>query len=126
MPKLRSVEDLHNLRDRARKDLWIRTGTETRFVVGMGASGIAAGARETVRALVDELHRRDFHAHVAIADGLGVPDREPVVRIEQGGEPPVTYGNIHPDRVSRLIEEHLVGGRVIQEWLLDQALAPKG
>jgi len=79
-----------------------------------------------VRALLDELHQREIHAHVAITDGLGLPGDEPVVRIEQRGEPPVTYANVHPERVPRLVEEHLVRGSVIREWLLDQASAPIG
>jgi NADP-reducing hydrogenase subunit HndB len=42
--------------------------------------------------------------------------REPLVDIEQGKEPRVTYGNITADKVARLIEEHLVQGRVVDEW----------
>jgi (2Fe-2S) ferredoxin len=41
-----------------------------------------------------------------------------LVDIEQAGKPRITYCNIHPDMVPRLIEEHLRQGNVVQEWTM--------
>jgi (2Fe-2S) ferredoxin len=43
---------------------------------------------------------------------------EPLVDIEQVGETRITYGPVKPEMVPRLIEEHLVNGRVVQEWVV--------
>jgi (2Fe-2S) ferredoxin len=42
--------------------------------------------------------------------------KEPLVDIEQAGKPRITYANVHPDMVPRLVQEHLVEGNVVEEW----------
>ena len=116
MPKLRSLEELQRLREQAQRDLTIRQQTTTKITVGMGTCGIAAGARETMQAILEELGRREIEANVATVGCIGMCSKEPLVDIEQAGKPRVTYANVHPDMVSRLIEEHLVNGRVVEEW----------
>jgi len=44
--------------------------------------------------------------------------REPLVDIEQAGKPRITYGNVTSDKVPRLIEEHLIKGNVVNEWVV--------
>ena len=116
MPKLKSLEDLERLRDRAQKELKTRLETSTTITVGMGTCGIAAGARETMHAILDELDKRKIDAHVTTTGCIGMCVKEPLVDIEQAGKPRVTYGQVHPDMVPRLIEEHLINGNVVEEW----------
>jgi len=117
MPKLTSLEDLKHLREKAQQEMRVRQETGTKITVGMGTCGIAAGARETMHAIMEELDKRNIEAHVATVGCIGMCSKEPLVDIEQAGKPRITYGNIHPDMVSRLIEEHLVNGRVVKEWV---------
>lgn len=116
MPRLKSAEELKRLRDEAQKDLLVRSQTSTRIIVGMGTCGIAAGARDVMRAILEELDRRKIEAHVETVGCIGMCAQEPLVDIEQAGKPRVTYANISPDMVPRLIREHLVEGQVVQEW----------
>ncbi len=118
MPKLKSIEELRKLRDRVQEEIKTRTETNTTIIVGMGTCGIAAGARETMRAILEELERRNIEAHVTTVGCIGMCAREPLVDIEQAGEPRVTYGNITADRVPQLIEEHLINGNVVEEWVV--------
>ena len=55
MPKLKTPEDLKKLRDEAQRDLKVRLETGTRVIIGMGTCGIAAGARETMQTILEEL-----------------------------------------------------------------------
>jgi NADP-reducing hydrogenase subunit HndB len=116
MPKLKSLEDLERLRERAQRELKTRLETSTTITVGMGTCGIAAGARETMHAILDELEKRQIDAHVTTTGCIGMCVKEPLVDIEQAGKPRVTYGQVRPDMVPRLIEEHLINGRVVEEW----------
>lgn len=84
----------------------------------MGTCGIAAGARETMQAILRELAEREIDANVRTVGCIGMCHREPLVDIEQAGHPRVTYGNITADRVARLIEEHLKQGTVVEEWVV--------
>jgi NADP-reducing hydrogenase subunit HndB len=116
MPKLKSLDELRRLREQVQEDLTTRLETSTTIIVGMGTCGIAAGARETMRAILEELNKRDIEANVRTVGCIGMCMREPLVDIEQAGKPRITYGNVTSDKVSRLIEEHLIKGNVVQEW----------
>jgi NADP-reducing hydrogenase subunit HndB len=116
MPRLKSLDDLKSLREKAQHELAIRQQTSTKITVGMGTCGIAAGARETMQAILVELEQRNIEAHVATVGCIGMCSKEPLVDIEQAGKPRITYANVHPDMVPRLIEEHLVNGNVVTEW----------
>jgi NADP-reducing hydrogenase subunit HndB len=118
MPKLKRIEDLAKIREQAQRELKVRTRTGTRVIVGMGTCGIAAGARETMHALLEELERRAIDANVTTVGCIGMCSKEPLVDIEQAGRPRVTYCNVHPAMVARLVEEHLVKGRVVDEWVM--------
>lgn len=118
MPQIKSLEELRNLRQQVERDISTRKDTGTTVIVGMGTCGIAAGARDTMHAILEELRKRNIEANVTTVGCIGMCAREPLVDIEQAGEPRVTYGNITPDMVSRLIEEHLVKGQVVEEWVV--------
>jgi NADP-reducing hydrogenase subunit HndB len=123
MPKLKSLQELQNLRERFHEEIKARTETSTTITVGMGTCGIAAGAREVMRAILNELAERKIDAHVTTTGCIGMCSKEPLVDIQQGNEPRVTYGNVTPAMVPRIIEEHLVGGRVIDEWAVGRVAA---
>lgn len=118
MPKLKTLEDLKKLREEAQQDLKVRLETGTKITVGMGTCGIAAGARETMHAILEELKKRNIEAHVTTVGCIGMCIKEPLVDIEQAGKPRITYGNVKPDMVPRLIEEHLIKGNVVEEWVV--------
>jgi NADP-reducing hydrogenase subunit HndB len=118
MPKLKTIEDLKKLRDEAQRDIKVRLETGTKITVGMGTCGIAAGARETMHAILQELEKREIEAHVTTVGCIGMCIKEPLVDIEQAGNPRITYGNVKPDMVPKLIEEHLINGHVVEEWVI--------
>jgi NADP-reducing hydrogenase subunit HndB len=118
MTKVKSIADLQKIREQAQQDLKVRTETGTRIIVGMGTCGIAAGARETMHAILAELKKQEIDAHVTTVGCIGMCSKEPLVDIEQAGKPRITYCNVHPDMVPRLVDEHLLKGQVVQEWSL--------
>lgn len=118
MPKIKSLQELQQLRQQLQKDIQARTEAAATITVGMGTCGIAAGAREVMQAILEELDNRGIDAHVTTVGCIGMCSREPLVDIQQGDEPRVTYGNISPDQVPRLIDEHLVQGNVVEEWVV--------
>ena len=118
MPKLKTLDDLKRVRDEAQQSMKIRLDTGTTIIVGMGTCGIAAGARDTMHAIMEELAKRQIDAHVTTVGCIGMCVREPLVDIEQAGQPRVTYANIRPDMVPRLIEEHLIKNKAVAEWVV--------
>jgi len=118
MARLKSVDELNRLCEAAQRTLKVRADTGTTIIVGIGTCGIAAGARETLQAVRDELHRRNIEAHIKTVGCIGQCAKEPLVDIEQAGQPRVTYANVQPNMVPRIIEVHLVEGGVVREWAL--------
>ena len=118
MPKLKSLQDLTRIREEAKTDLRLRQQTSTAIYVGMGTCGIAAGARETMEAIQQELAKRQIDAYVGAVGCLGMCVKEPLIDIQQAGGPHILYANLQPEMVPRLIEEHLVKGQPVKEWVI--------
>jgi len=118
MPKLKSLDELRKLRENVQKNINTRTDTGTTIYVGMGTCGIAAGARETMHAIMEELDKRAIDAHIATVGCIGMCALEPLIDIEQAGKPRITYGNMTADKAAKLVESHLVNGEVVDEWVV--------
>jgi len=118
MPKIMTIDDFKKLREASRRDIRVRLQTGTKIIIGMGTCGIAAGARETMHAILEELNKRQIDAHVTAVGCIGMCAFEPLVDVEQAGGSRITYGNIDPQKVPRLISEHLMHGRVVDDWVV--------
>jgi NADP-reducing hydrogenase subunit HndB len=118
MTRLENGEELRKMRTAVRKNKKIRADTRTKIVIGMGTCGVAAGAQETRDAIVEELQKRGMDVDVATVGCIGMCSKEPLVDIQQAGMPRITYCNVHPDMVPRLIDEHLLEGSVVEEWVM--------
>lgn len=115
MSSLKNLDDLRQLREQVKGEMQKRFGGETKIVVGMGTCGIAAGAREIMNALLEEVRKRKINATVTQTGCIGMCEKEPLVDIQRPNEPRITYGNVAVDDVNRLISEHVVIGRVVED-----------
>ncbi len=114
------LEELRRIRERVQDELRLRGGAaRVRIVVGMGTSGIAAGARQVLRAILDEVSRRELGDVVVGQTGeKGLASHEPVVEVY--GENRVTvYGGVDPDLARRIVSDHVVNGRPVEEHILE-------
>lgn len=118
MPKLKNVEELSRLRAELQDEISLRLDVGTTITVGMGTCGIASGAREVMRAIQDELTKHDVDAEVVAAGCVGMCEHTPLVEIHQVGRPTVTYGNLSPARARRVVQEHLIAERTIEDWVV--------
>ena len=118
MAKLKNLQELTRIREQVKRAVKLRQETGTTICVGMGTCGIAAGARETMRAIEEELNKQQIESHLAGVGCIGMCSREPLVDIQQAGKSRVLYGNVKPEMVPRLIAEHLVKGEPVTEWVI--------
>jgi NADP-reducing hydrogenase subunit HndB len=123
MPQLKSLDELRALRQQLQRDVQARTAAATTITVGMGTCGIAAGAREVMSALLDDLAARGINAHVTTVGCIGMCSKEPLVDVKRGDDPKITYGNVNPTMVPRILDEHVAGGRVIEDWVVARVAA---
>jgi len=117
------LEDLRKIREKAQDGLRLRSGTaRVKIVVGMGTSGIAAGAREVLSALLDEIQKRRLTDVIVTQSGeKGFASKEPVVEVVERDRPKAVYGLMTPEKARRVVAEHVVNGIVVEEYLLAEA-----
>jgi (2Fe-2S) ferredoxin len=117
--RIESVEDLKKIREEARKKALLREGqAEYKVTVYMGTCGIAAGARQVMAALLDEIGKRGLkNVLVTQAGCIGLCDREPLIGIEKGEEK-VLYGDLTTEKTRQIVASHLVNGQIIGDWVV--------
>ena len=72
-----------------------------------------------VTALIEALDAQNLSEVTLTQCGCkGLCDREPTVDVLKPGEPPVTYGDVNPDAARRILAEHVVGGKIVDELVL--------
>ena len=116
---MKSLEELAALRERMKNSVAMRqdNSNTTRVVVGMATCGIAAGARPVHSAFVEEVNRRGLQdVTVTQAGCIGMCKLEPIVEVFQPGKEKVTYVKMTPDKVARIVSEHLVNGTPVAEY----------
>lgn len=116
---MKSLEELAALRERMKNNVAMRqdNSTATRVVVGMATCGIAAGARPVLTAFVEEVNRRGLKDVVVTQAGcIGMCKLEPIVEVFQPGKEKVTYVKMTPEKVARIVAEHLVNGSPVTEY----------
>jgi len=120
MPTVKSLEDLKKIRDEALKKRDIKTpGARVQIVVGMGTPGIAAGARDTLKEFLNIIEAKGLTDIVVRQTGnFGLDSMEPVVKVKVGDEAEVTYGRVTPYVATQIMEEHILGGKVVSASLI--------
>lgn len=115
------LEDLRRIRERASKDLGLRTGkARIKIVVGMGTSGIAAGARDVLAAFLDEVSKRGLSDVLITQTGeRGLASAEPVVEVHEEDRPVIVYGDITPEKARRVVAEHIVNGNPVSDYTIE-------
>ena len=116
MAKL-SLSDLRSIREREEKNLKKRDihGRTVHVVVAMGTSGINAGAKVTLNAIADEVEKQGLGNVIITQTGSAYPNPEPVVEVFTPKDGLVVYGSVDKDAAIRIVSEHLVGGKIVED-----------
>ena len=119
MPRL-SIDDLKKIQEEARRTMTLRSGeARARIVIHMGTCGISAGARDVMGALLKEIEKRRLTDVLVTTSGCaGLCSREPMATVELRGRPPVKYVDLKPDRIVRILEQHVMEGNIVEAFAL--------
>ncbi len=86
--------------------------------VGLATCGIAAGGREVYDALSAKLGGKGLNVELKQTGCMGMCYNEVQVEVSSPQGEHVFYGRVTPDKVDRIIEEHLIGGQPVAEWVI--------
>lgn len=113
---MKTIEDLKRLREQLKTKNNLRHEGGTQIIVGMGTCGIAAGARQVMTAVLEEVAKRKLEDVKVCQTGcIGMCEKEVLLDVVRPGEPRITYGRVTPADVPKIIAEHVVNGRIIAE-----------
>ena len=122
-----TLDQLRALRDEKRQDLSRRDveGKEIQIIVGMGTCGIAAGAKQTFDAIVDQVEKNGLGERVLIRQTgcMGLCYVEPTVEVAMPGMPRVIYGKMDAGTAEELVTKHLLGGTLLENHIYDRPAA---
>lgn len=118
MAKIGSIEELKAFMQEQQRLHQQTLQEKVMIYVGAGTCGLAAGAGETLEQIELELKKRNLSAEITTVGCIGMCVREPLVDIQLPRQPRVTYGNVKPQMVARIIEEHIIGGKPVMEWIV--------
>ena len=121
---MKSLAELQAIKEKMQGKVSLREGTdEKRVVVGMATCGIAAGARPVLNAFVEQVNAQGLAANITVTQTgcIGICQYEPVVEVFEAGKEKVTYVKMTADKVARVVEEHLKGGKPVAEFTIGNA-----
>ncbi|MGE5239292.1 MAG: NADH-quinone oxidoreductase subunit NuoF [Chloroflexota bacterium] len=95
------------------------------ITVCMGPGGIASGGAEVIAAFESVLKDSDVSAEFRDRCSthkvgcLGLCAKDVLVEVQVNGSK-ATYQYVKPEMAERIVNEHIIGGQPVQEWLADE------
>lgn len=121
MPVFRSVDTLNRYRQEAlQRRLQEAQHGQVQIIICLGSCSIAAGALQTLQAFQELLLAKGVRDVRLWKTGCnGQCHAEPLVWVILPGQRKVAYANVTPERAARIIDEHILAGQVVQEFVLE-------
>ena len=92
-----------------------------KVIIGQGSCGIATGAKKTQAEFEAQIAAKGVNVEIDFTGCVGTCYLEPIVDVYEDNGDMTRYVKVQPDRVERIVEEHLKGGKVVEEF----AIAPE-
>ena len=119
MAKL-TIDDLKKIKEQTSEETSLRHGeANVKITVHMGTCGIAAGAREVMNALMEEMaqtERQDIRVMASAC--LGMCSSEPNVTVAVEGEEPIVYQHMDANKMRQVFRRHVLEGEVQTDFAL--------
>jgi NADH:ubiquinone oxidoreductase subunit F (NADH-binding)/(2Fe-2S) ferredoxin len=92
-------------------------------LISIDANTLLAGAKAVEEALINELRRRGIDKEVGVIETgpLGIIGKGVVMVVYPEG---VYYGNVKPEDIPELVEEHFIKGRPLKRLMIENIITP--
>lgn len=116
---MKSLAELTRLRETLQQEMAARNGAgKPRIILGMGTCGIAAGARDILQVVLQEITARNIDVTVTQTGCIGMCEKEPLMDVQLPGKDRITYGNVTKEDVERVIVEHVINGHIVEDLVV--------
>ena len=120
MPTIKSLEELKRVREEAlqKKQMKAAAGN-VQVIVAMGTCGIAAGARDTMKSVLNFIETNNLSGVSVTQTGcIGMCEQEPILQIVVGENPKVTYGKVNVEVAEQIMKQHVQNGMPVKDYVL--------
>ncbi|MCQ2270356.1 MAG: (2Fe-2S) ferredoxin domain-containing protein [Bacteroidales bacterium] len=112
MDKIKSFADLKKKREELQSNLKLRESGDNvenmiQVKVAMGTCGIAAGAKATMEAIINECQKQNLDVVVTQTGCMGKCNAEPMVEVKKPGQDSVVFENLKADKVADFVAKNL-------------------
>ena len=91
-----------------------------KIVVGQGSCGIASGAKKTSAEFEKQLKAHGLNTELTITGCVGTCYLEPIIDIYDDNGLMTRYVKVQPDKVEKIVEEHVLHGNVVEEYAISE------
>lgn len=116
---MKSVSELNEIRDQYKNNIDLRTD-EKQFllVVGMGNSGLVAGARDILHELVRLVEENNLTDKVRVMQKAkaAISGHNPVVKLYDGRELTI-YADVTKEIAKAIVDGHIINGEIQKEYV---------
>ena len=88
--------------------------------IGLASCGIASGGRKVYEALQSQLGDKGLDVELKQTGCIGMCYNEPLIEVSSPRKGRTFYSKVTPDKVERIVNEHLVGGNPVAEWAIPE------
>ena len=120
MPAIKSLEELKRVREEAlqKKKMKAAPGN-VQVIVAMGTCGIAAGARDTMKSVLNFIETNCLSGVTVTQTGcVGKCEQEPIVQVIVGDQPKVMYGKVNAEVAQQIMKQHVQNGTPVKDYVL--------
>jgi NADP-reducing hydrogenase subunit HndB len=120
MPAIKSLEELKRVREEAlaKKQMKSAPGN-IQVIVAMGTCGIAAGARDTMKSVLNYIETEHLSGVTVTQTGcMGLCEQEPIVQVIIGEQPKVVYGKVSAEVANQIMKQHVQNGTPVKDYVL--------
>ncbi|GAB1470776.1 hypothetical protein MASR2M66_16540 [Chloroflexota bacterium] len=120
MPAIKSLEELKRVREEAlaKKQMKAAPGN-VQVIVAMGTCGIAAGARDTMKSVLNFIEAEHLSGVTVTQTGcIGMCEQEPIVQVIIADQAKVTYGKVNAEIAKQIMKQHVQDGAPLKDHVL--------
>jgi len=115
-----SPEDLKSIKERVEEENTLTPdGYTVHIIVHLGTCGIAAGGREVLDALKEEVEKSGrADIRIVVSGCMGMCSSEPNMTIRRMNEDAVVYRHLDADKTREVFEGHVMNGEMQKKYAL--------
>lgn len=120
MPAIKSLEELKRVREEAlQKKQMKAVAGNVQVIVAMGTCGIAAGARDTMKSVLNFIEANNLSGVSVTQTGcIGMCEQEPILQVIAGEGKKVVYGKVNAEIAEQIMNQHVQNGTPVQDYVL--------